>query len=190
MLTVDTEIVAGAWDAATDWADVARAACAAAAAQSSHAHLAHGGYAVEVAVRLTDDAEVQALNRQYRDKDAPTNVLSFPMVQPDLLDGLANSDDGEALLGDIVLAAEIVDREAAAKLIAPVDHARHLIVHGMLHLLGLDHADDAAATHMEALETAALATLGVGDPYDHPVVPHARASDEQHAVDVAHRRPD
>ncbi len=168
MLTVETEIVAGDWDSAVDWPGLARAACAAALAQTPHAHLAHSGTSVEVAVRLTDDAEVHALNRQYRDKDAATNVLSFPMVQPDLLDGLSNSDDGEVLLGDIVLAATTIDREAAAKHIVPADHATHLIAHGMLHLIGMDHADDAAANGMEALEVAALATLGLADPYASP----------------------
>ena len=165
MLTADTEVAAGGWDGVTGWAALASAATAAALAQSTHAHLDRAGYTVEVAVRLTDDAEVRGLNAQYRHQDKPTNVLSFPMVQPDLLDGLANSDDGEILLGDIVLAFETCAAEAEAKSIALADHARHLIVHGMFHLLGLDHGDDAAAAHMEALETAALATLGLADPY-------------------------
>ena len=168
MLTTDTDIAAGDWDAGTDWAVLASATVAAALAQTSHAHLDRAGYRVEVAVRLTDDAEVTTLNAQYRHQDKPTNVLSFPMVAPDLLDALANSDDGEALLGDIVLAAETCAGEAAAKGIALADHARHLIAHGMLHLLGLDHGDDAAATHMEGLETAALSVLGVADPYAEP----------------------
>ncbi|MGI4876157.1 MAG: rRNA maturation RNase YbeY [Janthinobacterium lividum] len=164
MLTIDTEIAAGDWGDA-DWEALASAACAAALAQTTHAHLDRAGYAVEVAVRLSDDAEVRTLNAQYRHQDKPTNVLSFPMVQPDLLEGLANSDDGEVLLGDIVLAYETCAAEAAAKGLALADHARHLIAHGMLHLLGLDHGDDATAEHMEALETAALATLGLADPY-------------------------
>ncbi len=165
MLTVDTDIAAGDWGAATDWPALATAACAAALAQSTHAHLDHASFAVEVAVRLSDDADVRTLNVQYRHQDKPTNVLSFPMVAPDLLDGLANSDDGEVLLGDIILAHETCAAEASAKGIALADHARHLIAHGMLHLLGLDHGDDTAAAHMEGLETAALATLGLADPY-------------------------
>lgn len=168
MLTVDTEVAAGGWEPATDWAALATAACDAALAQSPHAHLADAGYAVEVAVRLTDDAEVRTLNAQYRQQDKATNVLSFPMVQPDLLDALSNGDDGEVLLGDIALAWDTVAAEAAAKGIAVADHARHLIAHGMLHLLGLDHADDASAAHMEGLETAALAGIGVADPYAEP----------------------
>ena len=168
MLTVDTEVAAGDWGDAVDWAALADAACAAALAQSPHAHLADTGFAVEVAVRLSDDADVRSLNAQFRHQDKPTNVLSFPMVDADLLDALSNTDDGEVLLGDIVLAFETCAAEAAAKNIGIADHARHLIVHGLLHLLGLDHGDDAAATHMEALETAALVTLGLADPYATP----------------------
>ncbi len=167
MLTVDTEVAAGDWPAA-DWPALATAACAAALAQSAHAHLDHAGFAAEVAVRLTTDAEVRTLNAQYRHQDKPTNVLSFPMVQPDLLDAVSNGDDGEVLLGDIVLACETCATEAAAKHVALADHARHLIAHGMLHLLGLDHGDDTSAAHMEGLETAAMATLGVADPYAAP----------------------
>ena len=168
MLTVETEIAADDWAVGKTWDALAAAACAAALAQTAHAHLDRAGYAVEVAVRLTDDAEVRTLNAQYRHQDKPTNVLSFPMVQPDLLDGLANSDDGEVLLGDIVLAYETCAAEAVSKHIALLDHVGHLIVHGMLHLLGLDHGDDASAGHMEALEIAACATLGLADPYADP----------------------
>lgn len=167
-LTVDTEVAAGEWDGGIDWSSLTAAAIAAALAQTPHAHLADAAFAVEVAVRLSDDAEVQALNARYRGQDKPTNVLSFPMVQPDLLAALADTDDGEVLLGDVVLAAETCAAEAAAKGITLDDHVRHLVAHGMLHLLGLDHGDDASAVHMEALERAALATIGVADPYALP----------------------
>lgn len=165
MLLVETEVVAPGWDAGTDWGSLASRACAAALAETPHAGLDRAGYSVEVAVRLADDAEVRTLNAQYRGKDAPTNVLSFPMVQPDLIQTLGNSDDGEVLLGDIILAYETVAAEAAAKDIDVAAHATHLIAHGLLHLLGYDHGDDAAAAHMEGLETAALARLGIADPY-------------------------
>lgn len=167
MLVVDTEVASGDWPAA-DWPGLAEVACAAALAQTPHAGLARAGFGVEVAVRLTDDAEVHTLNRQYRSKDAPTNVLSFPMVQPDLIEVLSDSDDGEVLLGDIVLAAQTVAREAADKQVSVADHAQHLIVHGLLHLLGYDHADDATAGHMEELERSACRTLGLADPYPPP----------------------
>lgn len=165
MLVVETTVADGGWDAATDWSLLAHNAAAAALAQTPYAGLAAAAMAVEVAVRLTGDDEVRALNRQYRHKDRPTNVLSFPMVQADLLEGLANSDDGEVLLGDIVLAGPTVAAEAADKGIAIPAHAAHLIVHGLLHLLGYDHHDGPAADHMEELETAAMALLGLADPY-------------------------
>ena len=165
MLTTETEVAAPDWPAA-DWPVLADAAVRAALDETPHATLLRSGLTVEVSVRLTDDAEVQALNRQYRHKDKPTNVLSFPMVEPDLIDALSNTDDGEALLGDIVLAWETVAGEAADKGIEARDHARHLIVHGALHLLGFDHeGDERQAEAMEAMEIAACRALGLGDPY-------------------------
>ncbi|KPF71431.1 rRNA maturation RNase YbeY [alpha proteobacterium AAP81b] len=165
MLTVETDLAAGPWPAA-DWPALAEAAVRAALAAAPFAPIADGAASVEVGVRLTDDAEVQSLNRQYRGKDKPTNVLSFPLVAPDMIDSLANTDDGEVLLGDIVLAAETCAREAALKGWPLAAHAQHLIVHGLLHLLGFDHEQgEAAANEMEALETSACAALGLGDPY-------------------------
>jgi len=109
---------------------------------------------------------VQTLNAQYRQKDKPTNVLSFPMVQADLLDTIGqNSDDGEVLLGDIVLAYGVCASEAAEKNISIEHHATHLIVHGTLHLLGYDHMEDHEAEAMERIEIDALGSLGLEDPY-------------------------
>ena len=151
---------------AGDWEALADRAVKAAIAASSHGDIALGSYTTEVSVRLTSDDEVQTLNREYRKKDKPTNVLSFPMLQPDLLDGLDNSDDGEVLLGDIVLAYGVTAREAEEKGVTLDEHATHLIVHGTLHLLGLDHElGEAEAEAMEEIERAALATLGISDPY-------------------------
>jgi len=116
--------------------------------------------AVEVSVVLADDATVRALNRDHRGKDKPTNVLSFPI----------GGDGGPAapmMLGDVVLACETVTAEAAAQGKSVADHLRHLVVHGVLHLAGHDHEDDAAAERMERLETRILADLGVGDPYEY-----------------------
>jgi probable rRNA maturation factor len=164
MIHVETAVEApwpeGAWEA------LAARAVAAALEASPHGDIAAARYTAEVSVRLTSDEEVQTLNREYRQKDKPTNVLSFPMVQADMLDGLANSDDGEVLLGDIVLAHGVCATEAADKGVTVEDHATHLIVHGLLHLLGYDHEmGEAEADHMEELERAALATLGIADPY-------------------------
>lgn len=161
---IETAIIDEGWPAG-DWDGLAARAVEEAVCASPHGDLAALDAVIEVAVRLTSDAEVQTLNRQYRDKDQPTNVLSFPMVQPDLLDGLANSDDGEILLGDIVLAHETCAREAAEREVTLEAHAAHLIVHGTLHLLGMDHVDEAQAEQMESLERDILARLGLHDPY-------------------------
>ena len=162
-LVVETAIASDLWLEA-DWEALAMQAVAAALAATQYARLDKAGYAVEVSVRFADDDEVRTLNRQYRQKDRPTNVLSFPMVRPDLIEALSN-DDGEQLLGDIVLAAETVAREAAEKGVAVADHAAHLIVHGTLHLLGYDHERDDEAERMEQLERTVLERLGLHDPY-------------------------
>ena len=116
-------------------------------------------------MRLTDDAEVRRLNKAFRHKDATTDVLSFPMIQPDLLDAQSNTDDGEVILGDIALAAGVVTAAADAKGVTLAHHVTHLIVHGTLHLLGLEHDDPGQADAMEDMERAALERLGVADPY-------------------------
>ena len=114
---------------------------------------------------FTSDAEVHTLNREWRERDKPTNVLSFPMLEREALESLA-ADGPPAMLGDIALAYETCAREAAEKGVTLEAHAIHLIVHGLLHLAGHDHVDsDAQAEQMEALETAILAKLGIADPY-------------------------
>ena len=163
---LDVETAAGpGWDDEDSWADLARRAVRAGLSVSPFANLIDKKVSVEVAVKLSDDAEVQSLNANYRGKDKPTNVLSFPMVQPDLLQSLENSDDGETLLGDIILARETCAAEAAEKDISLHQHATHLIVHGTLHLLGYDHENEADAERMEDLEVKALASLGLPNPY-------------------------
>jgi probable rRNA maturation factor len=165
MIVVESD-VGGEWGTRTDWVALAERAVRSAAASSRHASLDESRLVVEVSVRLTDDDEVKALNAGYRAKDKPTNVLSFPMVDGDLLGSIAGADGGEVLLGDIVLAHGVCAREAADKGIAVEAHAAHLVVHGALHLLGYDHEtgeEDAEA--MEAVERHALAGIGVPDPY-------------------------
>jgi probable rRNA maturation factor len=117
---------------------------------------------------FADDAEVHALNREWRHKDQPTNVLSFPMLEREELLALAPQGPPE-LLGDIALALETCTREAAEKAVPLEHHAAHLIIHGLLHLAGYDHETSPAdAAAMEALEIKALALLGIADPYgDH-----------------------
>lgn len=150
-----------------DWESIAVEAASAALAATPNAELASSAATVEISVRLTSDEEVHGLNLQYRGKDKPTNVLSFPMVQPDLLETVsANSDDGELLLGDIVLAHGVCAAEAEEKGVSLEAHATHLIVHGMLHLLGYDHQGSDEAEHMESLEREVMARLKLHDPYD------------------------
>lgn len=162
---IEAALIDEGWPHAADWEALVRKAVAAAVEVSPHGGLAAAPALIEVAVRLTDDAAVHALNAAYRGKDAPTNVLSFPMVAPDLLASLANTDDGEVLLGDIVLALGVCQAEATERGISLADHATHLVAHGMLHLLGYDHMDEAEAEAMEELERAALRSLGLADPY-------------------------
>jgi probable rRNA maturation factor len=111
----------------------------------------------EVSLRIVDAAEGQALNLQYRHRDYATNVLSFPA---DLPPGL-----GIPLLGDVVLCAPVIAREADAQRKAPLEHWAHLTVHGTLHLLGHDHETPAEARDMEALEIQVLESMGIPDPY-------------------------
>jgi probable rRNA maturation factor len=162
---IETAVINEGWPDATDWDALAEAATLAAVARSPFAGIADADAAIEIAVRLTSDAEVHALNAGYREKDKPTNVLSFPMLEASELAGLANSGAPEVLLGDIILARGVCEAEAAEKGISVAAHATHLIVHGTLHLLGFDHIDDREAESMEALERAAMADLGHADPY-------------------------
>jgi len=111
----------------------------------------------ELSVVLTDDAEQRELNREWRDIDKSTNVLSFPQVEP--------FEPISGLMGDIILARETLEREAAEMGITFEAHFTHLVVHGFLHLIGYDHIEDDEAEEMEGLETEILAGLGIADPY-------------------------
>lgn len=131
-----------------DWPDCAalsRRAVSAVAAQLDNAREG------ELSLVLSSDEQVQRLNRDYRHQDKATNVLSFPQTG--------------ALLGDIVLARETIAREAIEKGAEFEDHLTHLIIHGWLHLQGFDHETEAEAAEMEAIEIAALKTLGIDNPY-------------------------
>lgn len=144
---IDLEIEDASWTAASPGvADLARIAAEAA--------LSHAGETGGAVILLTDDDAVAELNQQFRDKAGPTNVLSFPAPP-----------NPEAHLGDIALAYGVCAREAAEQG-KPLDHhLQHLVVHGVLHLVGYDHMTDAEAGEMEALERQVLAGLGVPDPY-------------------------
>ena len=112
---------------------------------------------VSVNLRIVDEAEGWALNRQWRGKDGPTNVLSFPADMPLV--------DGRRVLGDIVLCAPVIAREAVQQGKVAGHHWAHLTIHGALHLLGYDHIEASAAERMEALEVDLLSRLGMANPY-------------------------
>jgi len=143
----------------------ARAAVALAAPKLSQA---------ELSIVLGDDALVHRLNREWRGQDKPTNVLSFPASDLEECDFEMEPQPGDApiLLGDVVLALETVTAEAAAQHKRAADHLTHLVVHGVLHLLGFDHEDEAEAVAMEGLEIRILAGMGLADPYS-PFLPEA-----------------
>ena len=153
------------WDSSSPWDTLARKAAEAAIAESRYPELADSDRSVEISVTFTGDEQVRALNSEWRGKDKPTNVLSFPMADERDL-GRANLDGPELLLGDIVLAHGVCEAEAADKGVPVEQHATHLVVHGTLHLLGYDHGDDAQATDMEEREVRALARLGIANPYE------------------------
>jgi probable rRNA maturation factor len=164
-MTLDIGIDADAeWDSSRDWASLARSAATAAIAESAFPQLGQGERTVELSVRLASDAEVHALNSEWRGKDKPTNVLSFPMAEEDDLQR-ADQCGPELMLGDIILARGVCEAEAADKGVALDQHAAHLMVHGTLHLLGYDHMDDDSAADMESREVKALARMGIADPY-------------------------
>jgi probable rRNA maturation factor len=143
---IDVEIEADGWQVLPDAETLTRAAAEMALEMAD----AHG----EIVVLLTGDAAVRGLNTRFRDKDQATNVLSFP----------APEGAGDHL-GDVCLAFETCAREADDQEKPLADHLQHLVAHGVLHLVGYDHAVDADAEIMEALERRILAALGVADPY-------------------------
>lgn len=156
--------IEAAWPTPPDWESLAErtvSALAQVAPELSNQRLS-------ASILFADDAEVHVLNRDWRGKDKPTNVLSFPMLEREDLVNLS-PDGPPELLGDIALALETCGREAAEKGLSLDQHATHLIIHGLLHLAGHDHEiSPEDARIMEQLEIKALALLGIADPYgDH-----------------------
>jgi len=155
--TTEVIVAADCWQDQPDAEDVIHRAIIAAAEMVD----ADVGDA-EIAVMLTDDVGIRTLNSNWRGIDKPTNVLSFPALQPT---GPRGDDDAPRMLGDIAIAYETMRREADEEQ-KPFDHhLSHLTVHGFLHLIGYDHETDDEAEEMEALEREILAHLGIADPY-------------------------
>jgi probable rRNA maturation factor len=156
-----------AWHAAiADPLPLLRRAARAAVAGARRARRSRAAWTPEVAVALLDDRAMRKLNKTYRGKDKPTNVLSFPAGAPPV--------GKRRLLGDVAMALGTVKREAKAQGKALEDHVTHLMVHAVLHLLGYDHEADPDAAEMEALERKILAALGIADPYRADSFPDAR----------------
>lgn len=161
--TIDIAVIDPAWtDDLPDLERLARGAVRAALAKAGPR--LSGEPPVEVSIVFTDDARIRELNRHFRERDEPTNVLSFA--------GLDSAEDLSGpplrLLGDVVLARETTIKEAADQGKEVERHAAHLVVHGLLHLLGYDHVEETEAREMEGLEVTILASLGLPDPYDRP----------------------
>jgi probable rRNA maturation factor len=153
-LSLDILHEAGDWSRISD-----RDALIAEAARALAIHPRFASEApAEACVALSDDATVRDLNYRFRGKDKPTNVLSFPALK-----GPGETEAGA--LGDIILAQETIAREADEQGVTPGHHLQHLVVHGLLHLLGFDHETDGEAQEMEGLEIEVLATLGIANPY-------------------------
>lgn len=153
------------WDSSRPWDTIVRKAAEAAIAESAFPQIALSRRPFELSVRLAGNEEMRALNAKWRGKDKPTNVLSFPLLDEEELLG-TNVVGPELLLGDIILARGVCLNEAAEKGVSFEDHASHLLVHGMFHLLGYDHESDDEARDMEAREIRALNRLGIANPYE------------------------
>jgi probable rRNA maturation factor len=157
-LSIDIVVESPVWAARPDAEAIVRRALGVAAAMMSTRP-------AELAIVLTGDSAIRVLNRDWRGIDAPTNVLSFPVQQPEALAAEPAASAPPILLGDVVIAFETTEREARSESKRFEDHLAHLAVHGFLHLLGQDHDDDSDAEAMEGLERAILARLGIPDPY-------------------------
>lgn len=161
-----TELALGPhWTDKEKWQKIAEESTTTAISVSPYSAFLTKEAHTEISVRLSDNDEVQQLNHSYRGKNKPTNVLSFPLLQRTLLESFSQSNDGEMLLGDIILAKSVCEIEAKDKQISLEAHVSHLFVHGTLHLLGYDHQEEAEALHMEGLEVKALQKLGIANPY-------------------------
>lgn len=159
-LEVDVAVEAPGWRDALPDAEALVGRAARAAAEAAGGRFA--GAAAELSVVLADDEAVRALNRDWRGKDRPTNVLSFPQAE----ESVTSPPGFPILLGDVVLALETCAREAQELRRPFADHVAHLTVHGVLHLLGHTHDEEDPASRMEAAERDVLAGLGVPDPYE------------------------
>ena len=170
-LDISFSLEAGDWETVVTDAEMLVEAAARAAFEAAERPEILDNAPAEMSLVLADDALVQTLNRDYRDKDKPTNVLSFALldgsddIDDDTDDVLAREEGMPILIGDVILAFETVQREAREQGKSFGNHLTHLVIHGVLHLLGYDHQSDPDADRMERLETSILARMGIADPY-------------------------
>lgn len=160
--TTEVIVASDCWQEQPDAEPVIQRAIAAAAALIDPDSIDVEIADAEMAVMLTDDEGIRTLNSNWRGFDKPTNVLSFPALQPT---GPVGDDEAPPMLGDIAIAYQTMRREADEEQKPFEHHLSHLTVHGFLHLIGYDHETEAEAEEMEALETEILASLGIPDPY-------------------------
>lgn len=164
---IEIDIIIGAdWDGNIDWYGLSEQSVATAIKYSNYNEIIDIDHIVSISISLSNNDEVHSLNHQYRGKDKPTNILSFPMLHKDELANINQNIIPEILLGDLILSYQICHNEAQEKNIRLTDHFQHLIIHGILHLLGYNHIEDDDAEKMQSIEIYGLNILGIDNPYE------------------------
>lgn len=163
MISIDLN---SSWDDGVDWQTLAEESINQAIINSDYKYLPSYDKNISISITLSNNDQLHALNKQYRGKDKATNILSFPMLEPNELRALDNHPIPEILLGDLILSHDICYDEAIEKNITIEEHYQHLIIHGILHLLGYDHIEDKDADIMQSIEITALHNMGINNPYE------------------------
>lgn len=164
MIEIDI-IIEPIWGSANDWHALSKRSINKALEYSNYKGLLKTYKHISISISLSNNQQVHALNNQYRSKDKPTNILSFPMLERDELDTIDIIQTPEIMLGDLILAYNICNDEALAQNITLANHFAHLIIHGILHLLQYNHIEDADADIMQSIEINALRDMGIDNPY-------------------------
>ena len=154
------------WGGDIDWLHLSETCTIKAIENSNYNQLNSLPLKFSISINLSNNVQVHALNKQYRNKDKPTNILSFPMLDQAALESASTNAMPEMLLGDLILSYQLCSLEAEQKNITIIQHFQHLIIHGILHLLGYNHIEDIDADVMQAIEIKTLNDLGVDDPYE------------------------
>lgn len=164
---IEIDLIKGQdWADEDHWHNLSMQSILSAIKHSDYKYLMELDHNISISISLSDNDEVHALNHHYRQKDKPTNILSFPMLERAELANIANSEIPEIMLGDLILSYQICVQEAQTKKISLSDHFQHLIVHGILHLLGYDHIEEEDAETMQSIEICAMHYMGIDNPYE------------------------